>query len=61
MADEGWLLAKRAELLSLECELQAAIAENKQREHLGQAMAYTDFSDLQDRIESSIREIMANR
>ena len=44
MTDGGWLLAQKAELLALEAEMQGMIAENQQRIHAGNSLAYTDKS-----------------
>jgi len=40
----------RSRILAIECEMQGMIAENKQREQLGQSMAYVyeDFMKLTD-------------
>lgn len=47
----------KAKLLKLECEMNGMVAENKQREFQGYAMAYgeNDFLLLQNRIEELIQ------
>lgn len=35
---------EKARILQVECEMWGMIAENKQREHLGQSMAYIEYS-----------------
>lgn len=46
----------QARLLQIECTMNGMIAENKQRELTGDAMAYgaQDFQDLRDEIQSLI-------
>lgn len=52
--NEQAIVILKAELLEIECRLQGGIAENKQREHLGQSMAYTDFDDLAQEARSAL-------
>jgi hypothetical protein len=48
----------KALLLQIECELHGMVAENKQREHRHQSMAYVmiDFQVLIDQIARIIKE-----
>jgi hypothetical protein len=45
--DDHEILYFQMQLLQAEIEMNAMIAENKQREHLGQSMAYTDADFIQ--------------
>jgi hypothetical protein len=52
--NEQAIIILKAELLEIEIRLQSAIAENKQREHLGQSMAYDNFDDLAQEARSAL-------
>lgn len=45
--DDHEILYFKMQLLQAEIHMNAMIAENKQREHLGQSMAYTDADFVQ--------------
>lgn len=63
MADEGWLMVKRAELLEIECELQGAIALNSHRLSREETVAYDDkhFEELASRCRSIQNDLWHNR
>lgn len=42
MQNEEYLLIRKAELLQIEISMHGMIAENKQREAVGESMAYTE-------------------
>jgi hypothetical protein len=48
----------KARLLQIECEMQGMIAENQQRELLGQSVAYSAdaFQGLSDRVQELINK-----
>lgn len=43
MPDQAWILAQTARLFALNAEVAGMQAENDQRKHLGESMAYVDM------------------
>ena len=61
--DEAYLLAKRAEILAIEAEIQAMVALNQYRLNRGETIAYDDgpFFDKAAELKSISRLIMEAR
>lgn len=60
---ETWLLAKQAEILALEAEIQGMVAENLVRVHRGESVAYNDtaFNEKAEQLRYVADQIMINR
>ena len=63
MVDEAWLLAKRAEIVSIEVCIQGMIATNKYRECIGDKPFYVeiDFQNKAAELDNIYNEIMRER
>ena len=63
MIDDGWLLAQKAQLLSLEIEMNGMIALNQYRLSRDETIAYDDeaFQEKADACQGIFTEIMEYR
>jgi len=63
MGDDGWLIAKQAEIFAIVCEVMGMQAANAERIHRGEALAYneTAFNEKAESLRYLSDNIMVNR